>query len=213
MKLLILGASGDVGRAVTREALSRGHQVTACARSAPPQTADSRVEYAALDVTRDSAQLLELMRAHDAAISALRPAAGQEDRLPGLTRAVLQAAAAAGTPVYVTGGAATLKTGEGSGHTVLTAPGFLPDAVRPIAEACAAQEALLNSSRDAKWICLRPPAMLEHGERTGRYALGRSALVRQPDGQSRISYADFAVAMTDLADLQPAPHQMLTAGW
>lgn len=213
MKLLILGASGDVGNAVTREALSRGHQVTACARSIPEHPPESGAQYAALDVTRDREKLRELMALHDAVISALRPAAGQEASLPDLTRAVLHAAAASGTPVYITGGAATLEIGDGTSHTVLSAPDFLPDAVRPIAEACAAQEALLNSSRGSDWICLRPPAMLLHGERTGRYGLGRSALVRQPDGQSQISYADFAVAMADLAELQPAPHQLLTAGW
>jgi hypothetical protein len=166
-----------------------------------------------LDVLRDSTALQELMRNHDATISALRPAAGHEASLPALTRAVLQASEAADTPVFITGGAATLETGDGSGRTMLTAPGFLPDAVRPIAEACAAQEAFLQEYRAAKWTCLRPPAMLMHGGRTGRYALGRTELVRQADGTSQISFADFAVAMTDLAELCPAPHQLLTAGW
>ena len=33
MKILILGASGDVGREVTTEAQNRGHQITASARN------------------------------------------------------------------------------------------------------------------------------------------------------------------------------------
>ena len=48
--------------------------------------------------------------------------------------------------------------------------------------------------------------------RTGRYALGRDALVTDDQGNSSISYADFAVALLDLAELQPRPGARLTVG-
>lgn len=122
-------------------------------------------------------------------------------------------AAETNLPVFVTGGAATLKLADGSGHTVLTAPGFLPDAVRPIAEACAAQDALLDTMKDAAWTCLRPPALLLQGPRTGEYAIGTDTLVTDAEGNSQISYADFAVAMLDLAEARDSHHKRLTAGW
>lgn len=214
MKILVLGASGDVGREVVREAAERGHQVTACARNTGRLAAAAEnVAVRALDVLAGGGKLAALVRDHDCVISALRPPAGREADLTALTGAVLAAGRENGTPAYITGGAAVLKLDGGSAHTVLTAPGFLPDSVRPIAEACAAQDALLDEARDADWTCLRPPAMLLQAARTGRYALGRDALVVQEDGQSQISYADFAVAMLDLAELRPAPRQKLTVGW
>jgi len=214
MKLIIFGATGDVGRNAVAEALSRGHDVTAVARNRERLAAlDSQITRVAVDIEAEPEQTDALMQGQDAAISALRPATGQEAKLVPLTRAILSAAAVTGVPVYVTGGAGPLRLADESGHTVLSAPGFLPDHVRPIAEACAAQDRLLDDHPDAPWICLRPPAMLIDGMRTGRYALARDTLVTDDDGNSSISYADFAVALLDLAELRPRPLARLTVGW
>ena len=214
MKLIVFGATGDVGRHVVAEALSRNHTVTAVARSKDRLDAlpgEMRREVGDLLIDTDIAR--RLMTGHDAAIGALRPSVGSEFDLVGLTRALLTGAAETALPVFVTGGAATLKLADASGHTVLTAPGFLPDTVRPIAEACAAQDALLETEKNAAWTCLRPPAMLLQGPRTGNYARGTDTLVTDADGNSQISYADFAVAMLDLAETQDAHHERLTVGW
>ncbi len=51
------------------------------------------------------------------------------------------------------------------------------------------------------------------GERTGNSVLGRSRLVRDAQGRSRISVEDDAVAMLDLV-VAPGPWQALLAvGW
>lgn len=214
MKVLILGATGDVGREAVREALLRGYHVTGCARGfARADESNPNLEHVLLDVLAEPERLEELFQTHDAVISALRPPSGHEELLVALTQQVLIAAKVTGTPVYITGGAALLKLGDGTDHTVVSEPGFLPQSVRPIAEACVAQDALLEAEKDANWICLRPSPMLIPEVRTGRYALGRDEVVRQADGQSQISIADFSVAMLDLVGLHPAPHQRLTAGW
>ncbi|MGQ7246393.1 NAD(P)-dependent oxidoreductase [Halomonas sp. V046] len=214
MKMIIFGATGDVGRAVTAEALQRNVNVTAVSRQA---TDDARLPNAIarrnLDVLATSAeQIAELLAEHDVAISALRPPAGQESDLVALTQRIMQAARLARTRMLITGGAALLKLADNSGHSVLTAPGFLPDQVRPIAEACAAQDALLDDFEDCAWTCLRPPAMLTQGDRTGEYTLGSDTLVTDANGASQISYADFAVAMLDLTGALDAPRRV-TAAW
>lgn len=213
MNLLILGATGDVGQAYVDEALRRGHRVTAAARNVSCLNVMDRLTIATLDVAQEADRLQQLVAHHDAVLSALRPPSGTDHLLVPLTRAVLEAATITGRPVYVTGGAAPLLLADGSGHTVLTAPTFLPDSIRSIADACAAQDRILDDFARTGWLCLRPAAMLLQGPRTGRYALGRDTLVTQEDGISRISYADFAVAMLDLAELAPAPRQRLTVGW
>ncbi len=214
MKLIVFGATGDVGRKVVAEALGRGHSVTAVARaSASLGDSSGNVAWVDADLLAMPERAGELIAGHDAAVSALRPPQGQEPHLVDLTRAVVDAAAANGVPVFVTGGAATLKLPAGDGHTVLSAPGFLPDAVRPIAEACAAQQALLDSIAGVRWRHLLPPPMLIDGPRTGTYARGTDTLVADERGVSRISYADFAVAMIDLVENPEAAPPRTTVGW
>lgn len=211
MKIIIFGATGDVGRQAVAEALTRGHEVTAVARNPGTLAPSEGLRPVALDLLKHPDEVASHMVGHDAAISALRPPQGQEPNLVPLTKAVL--AGANDLPVYITGGAACLKLDTNSPHTVLTAPGFLPDSVRPIAEACAEQDKLLSTFPKTKWTCLRPPALLLNGPRTGRYALGRDTLVKNSEDEASISYADFAVALLDLVELRPEPHQRLTVGW
>ena len=68
MKIIVFGASGDVGRRVVAEALSRGHEVTAVARSAAklaglPEAVTKRVAEIA-----DSAGAARLMAGQDLAV-------------------------------------------------------------------------------------------------------------------------------------------------
>lgn len=214
MKILILGATGDVGSAALRAAVARGHHVTAAARKPDALAAVSPlVTPFALDLLADPQAAATATKGHDLIISALRPAAGRETDLVPLTQAALVAARQAGIPVLVTGGAATLKLADGNGHSVLTAPGFLPDSVRPIAEACAAQDALLEAESEAEWSCLRPPAMLIQGPQTGSYRFGSDTLVVDGDGNSQISFADFGAALVELAEAPRGNRSKLTVAW
>ena len=52
----------------------------------------------------------------------------------------------------------------------------------------------------------QPRALLEPGPRTGRYRLGADDLITGPDGESRISMADLAVALLDEAE-RPKHHR------
>ncbi|WP_411352191.1 NAD(P)-dependent oxidoreductase [Leisingera aquaemixtae] len=214
MRIILFGATGDAGSAALRAAVARGHQVTAVSRQ--PQALaglSPLVTPQPLDLMADPQAAAETARGHDLAISALRPPAGRETDLVPLTRAALDAARLAGIPVLVTGGAATLKLADGSGHTVLSAPGFLPESVRPIAEACAAQDALLEAETETEWTCLRPPALLTEGPQTGRYRFGTDTLVTDADGASQISFADFGAALLDLAEHPRGSRQRLTVAW
>ncbi|MFC6489450.1 NAD(P)-dependent oxidoreductase, partial [Nitratireductor sp. GCM10026969] len=103
MKLIIFGATGDVGRMVVNEALARGHSVTAVARETAPLTDMENIERVDADLLAAPEKAAGLIAGHHAAISALRPPQGREPQLVDLTRAVLDAAAASGVPVFVTG--------------------------------------------------------------------------------------------------------------
>ncbi len=200
MNIIVFGASGDVGCRIVAEALVREHDVTAVVRrETQVQTLPTSATVRIADAARTE-RVAELMAGHDLAISALRPPDGQEETLVALTRSVLRAAALSGLRIIVVGGAASLTMPDRKGHTVLTAPGFLPQAVVPIATACQAQYDLIAAERHADWSYLCPPALLTPGMRTGRYRLGSDVLVVDADGGSAISMEDFAVALIDEAE-------------
>lgn len=200
MNIIVFGASGDVGRRIVAEAMAREHDVTAVVRrETQAQTLPKSARVRVADASRTE-RVAELMAGHDLAISALRPPDGQEETLVALTRSVLGAAARSGRRVIVVGGAASLTMPDRNGHTVLTAPGFLPEAVVPIAMACQAQYDLISAERHVDWSYLCPPALLSPGIRTGRYRLGSDVLLVDANGESAISMEDFAVALIDEAE-------------
>ena len=200
MKIIVFGARGDLGSRIVDEAVARGHEVTTVVRKeAQVDRRPASVTIRVADVF-DLEQTAELMAGHDLAISALRPPDGQEGTLVPLTESVLAAAGKERVRVLVGGGAASLKLPDDSGHTVLTAPGFLPESVVPIATACQAQYELCLAETEADWTYVTPPAMLVPGERTGQCRLGGDVLLVDANGESRISMEDFAVAFIDEAE-------------
>ena len=200
MKIAILGGTGAVGSCVVLEALHRGHDVLAVVRC--PSRAGrlpGPVQVRVADAL-DTAALAAVLRDQDVAISALRPSQGREPELVTMTRSVLDAGAAADVRLVLVGGAATLRFSDDPDNTVLSKPGFLPEAVRPIAAACAAQRALVLERGAGAWTHLCPPPELAPGVRAGRYRVGGDVLLHGADGRSRISMEDFAVALVDEAE-------------
>lgn len=200
MKIVVFGAGGEVGSRIVKEALARGHGVTAVVRS-EKQVASlpSSVTACVADVS-GAVQLAGVIAGHDLAVSAVRPPDGQEGLLATLTRLLLDAAAEAEVRILLVGGAASLMLPNRSGYTVLTAPDFLPEAVLPIARACQAQYELCLAETQADWSYLCPPAMLTPGARTGSYRLGSDVLLCDAEGNAAISTEDFAVALLDEAE-------------
>lgn len=212
MKIVIAGASGDVGQRALAEALGRGHDVTAVVRS---QAQFGRLPDAVTRVAADLAdrhKVASIADGQDLFISAVRPPAGREAELAALTRAILDGTAEAGVGVILVGGAARLRL-PNSDETVLTAEDFLPKSVLAIAYACQAQYELCRADETADWTYVSPPAMLEPGQRTGGYRTGTDTLLIDQDGNSHISMEDFAVALLDEAGTRLYRRQAFTVGY
>jgi putative NADH-flavin reductase len=202
MRIIIFGAAGSVGSRTATEALSRGHEVTAVVRSPDrelPQGVTVQIGDAA-----DPAQVAALAQGHDAAVSAIRAPAGSEHLQVTATESLLKGTTAARVRLLVVGGAATLRVPD-SGKTVLEDSRYISDEWRAVAEASAAQHRLCIEATEADWTYLSPPALLEPGERTGRYRLGRDDLLVDAEGASRISVEDLAVAIVD--ELEDPKHR------
>lgn len=184
MNTALLGATGKAAAGLIAELKRRGHKVTGIARKAGES--DPGVPFVLADAN-DAAALAEAIRGHDALIVAARFVSIDANL-------ILDALKRAGVPrILVVGGAGTLLAAPNT--LVIDLPN-IPEAYLPEMRGGQAFLAALKAS-DADWTFLSPAANFGPGERTGRYRLGGDTLLRDADGESRISYEDFAKAMVD----------------
>lgn len=197
MKIAVVGASGKAGRLLVREALSRGHEVTAIVRDrngiAEPgaKVLEKDLFALAYDDIKDNAVVID-------AFGARTP----EDLDKHSTSLMHLAGLLAGKPnrLLVVGGAGSLYADKEHSVRVMDTPDF-PEVFKPIASAMAKAFAALRAKTDVKWTYLSPPAMFDaNGGRTGKYIVGGEELLINDKGESRISYADYAIAMIDEAE-------------
>ena len=211
MKVLLAGAAGNIGSAIGAELLRRGHDVVGITRSGKaPEGLDMPV--VAGDVT-DAATLAKSSAGVDAVISAVGPGHGEVVGNPYLAaqEALTQALRKAGvTRLIVVGGAGSLQ--DAAGQRLVDSPDF-PAAWK--ADSLRQAEALdaYRQVHDLDWTYVSPAALIGPGERTGAYRLGGDQLVVDEQGESRISYADYAVAVVDELERGDALRRRITAAY
>lgn len=213
MHIIIFGANGDVGSRIVNEALRRGHAVTGVVRSKRKlELLPKGVVGHVLDAN-ETDDIEAAIADVGLVVSALRPPSGEEAKLPALTQSILDAARKSKKRVLVVGGAANLLMPDDSGYTVLTAPDFLPESVKPIAAACFAQFRACSAADDVDWVYFSPPAMLRPGKRTGYYRRGSDTMIVDGAGNSVISMEDFAVAILDESEAPAENVRRLTVAY
>ena len=201
--IVLLGATGYVGRALLKEALERGEKVTAIVRDADKlkDVTDPNLSVVEGDVT-DPAVIVKYAKGKDAIISAYNPGWANpniyEETLENYPK-ILQGAKESGVPrLLIVGGAGTLFVKPG---LRLVDTGTLPESWLPGVKSLG--EFYLNTltkESDIDWIFLSPAANLgnlEYGKRTGKYRVGKDDLLVDEKGDSFISVEDYAVAMID----------------
>jgi len=202
MKVAVLGASGRAGSEITRELAARGHQVTAIARKPEAIPALDGVTARQGDAG-DAAALAGLIAGSDAVISALHFDVG----VPTLVGALKQA----GVPrLLVTGGAASLTLPDGS--RLIDSPSFPAEWKVPAQGGIAFLEALKGES-EIDWTFFSPAALIFEGPRTGAYRAGGDQLVVDDKGDSKISFADYAIAMVDELEQHKHSRARFTAAY
>ena len=206
MKITVLGSTGNSGRRVVAEALSRGHEVTAVVRnSVNSNDLPATAKFLVGDVG-NVADVVKVSAGQDVVISAIRPTPGQESDVIPTTRSLMDGLAQTGVRLLVVGGAATLTVPGTGGKTVIEDSNYLPISARHIGKASADQfEACLAESR-VDWAYLSPAAQFAPGERTGNYRLGTDELLVDAEGISKISMEDVAVVLLDEVE-QPKHHR------
>ena len=203
MKVALIGASGNVGSRILEELLRRGHEVTGIVRH--PERLEEKPKFTAQrgDVNNPR-ELASLLGGHDAVIHSVKFQVSD-------ARKVITAVKQAGVKrLLVVGGASTLKVA--SGGELLDTPDF-PSEYKP--EALAGR-AFLNALREEKeldWTFLSPSALFVAGERTCKFRIGNDQLLVGENGESKISFEDFAVALVDELERPHHSRQRFTVGY
>lgn len=200
-KVAIVCAAGKQGKLLVDEAVARGYDVTGFVRGN-----DKVANPEAKTVVKD---LFELTRedliGFDVVIDAF--GAWTSETLP-LHRTSLKHLCdiLSGTKVrlLVVGGAGSLYADPGHTVQVKDLESF-PEMFRPLADMQGAALDDLRKRSDVLWTFLSPAGdFVADGERTGEYLLGGEEYFVNEKGESRISYADYAIAMID--EIENANH-------
>jgi uncharacterized protein len=196
MNVIVFGASGNIGKQITRELASRGHGVTGVTRGGGEiEGFNGTVQPGN---ATDPDDVANISRGHDAIISAIGPRHGVDDGTTLFIDAALGLISGARLAkvqrVIVIGGAGSLEVAPGV--RLVDTPEF-PEAWKQDALAQATSLEMYRGVDDLEWTYVSPAAIIESGDRSGHYRTGRDQLLVDEDGESRITYADFASAVVD----------------
>ena len=193
MNVVVYGATGNSGKEIVKELLRRGHEVTAVARKVNSINAEEGVTAKADDLSNVEA-IAAILKGADAVVSAYAPPPTDTDALVGVTEREIAAVKSAGARrLLVVGGAGLLEVAPG---VTLIKSGHLPAEYLPIAASHEKALEVLRKS-DINWTYLSPAAYFVPGERTGKFRLGTKELIADAKGESKISFADYAIALVD----------------
>lgn len=213
MKLVLIGATGYVGKALLNEALLRGHHVTAIARTTNKIPPAPHLTVVQGDIYNTS-RLTELLLGADAVLSAFNPGWTQPDLRAQFikgSRSIIEAAKSAEVRLLVVGGAGSLFVAPGV--QVIDTEQF-PAEWKEGAEG--ARQMLIDLQHEdvLDWTFLSPAAVLEPGKRTGKYRLGRDDYMSEGDGKpGRISVEDVAHAMLNEVEQPMHTRQRFTLSY
>ncbi|HIV63397.1 MAG TPA: NAD(P)-dependent oxidoreductase [Firmicutes bacterium] len=192
-KVAVVCAAGKQGKCLVDEAVARGYDVTGFVRSGKvANPAAKTVVKDLFDLTKED------LAGFDAVIDAF--GAWTPDTLP-LHRTSLKhlcdVLSGTDTRLLVVGGAGSLYVNPEHTMQVKDTEGF-PEVFKPLANMQGAALDDLRKRNDVKWTFLSPAGdFVADGARTGEYLLGGEEYFVNDKGESRISYADYAIAMID----------------
>lgn len=212
MKIVIIGATGFVGKALVKEASDRGLSVMAVARNAAKVPELPKVKAVAADVTK-TAELTELFRGQEVIVNAFNAGWSNpnlyQDFIDGCV-SIQQAAKEAGVNrLLVIGGAGSLFV---NGQQLVDTPAF-PAEWKLGATAARDYLNRLREEKELDWSFLSPAIELTPGKRTGVFRLGTESPVFDQQGKSRISVEDLAVAVINELEQPAHSRQRFTLGY
>ena len=196
--IAVVAANGKAGQLIVKEAVNRGLDVTAVVRGENRTIAQHTIVKDLFDLTAAD------FAGFDVVIDAF--GAWTPDTLPQHATSLKHLAdilSGTDTRLIVVGGAGSLYLNPE--HTLqLSQADTFPAAFVPLATAMGKALAELRKRDDVKWTYVSPAADFQAvGPRTCSYVRAGEEFTTNEDGQSAISYADYAIAVIDEATADP----------
>lgn len=221
LDIVIYGASGEVGSHVVREALDRGHRVTAVTRR-PDQF---EMRHANLSVVKgdllDKTSVAEAVVGQDVVVLSVRGVIGDtgapENALQFLAAETLvdvlfRLGASAPRLLHV-GGSGSLEIEPGVVFAEKLPKILLPKSLEiEILGQILALE-FYRKVDDVNWTYITPPMNFTNGPRTGVFRIGGDRALEDDRGRCRLSRADFAVALIDEAEQAKYPRRRISVAY
>ena len=212
MKIAVFGAGGHIGSRIVDEALNRGHDVTAVVRHPENYTKIHDYLKVAKGDLFNSQDVETGAFDQDAVVSAYSPAAGvppstiTELAVPlinGLKQAHVKR-------LIIVGGAGSLEVAPGL--QLVDTPDF-PAIYKPVSLAHREALKIYQKEKDLDWTFVSPSAVIEPGERTGKFRTGTNQLLSDANGKSFITMEDYAVAVIDEIENPMHIREVMTVGY
>jgi putative NADH-flavin reductase len=215
LDIVIYGATGDVGSHVMQEALDRGHRVTAVSRK-PSQV---ELRHDNLSVVKgdllDTASVTATVTGQDIVILSVRGVIGDS----GMPENALQfmAAETLVDVLFRQGDRAPRLIHVGGSGSLEVEPGVLfAEKPKNLEVEILGQILALEFYRkvdDVKWTYVTPPKNFTNGPRTGVFRIGGDRALQDDRGRTRVSRADFAVALIDEAEQAKHVRQRISVAY
>ena len=172
MKLAVIAANGQAGKAIVEEVVKRGHEVTAIVRSENKSQSESIIKK-------------DYLTGFDAVISAF--GAYTPDTLPLHSKSIElfnQLLAGTQTRFLVVGGSGSFYIDETKTTRLLDTSDF-PEEFKPLAKAQADELDLLRTKNNLNWTFVSPAVdFIPDGEKTGNYILAGEIFTTNEKGIS-----------------------------
>lgn len=195
MKIAIIAANGKSGQAIAKEAVERGHQVTAIVGSENKSVAQEVLQKDAFDLTKED------LVGFDVVVNAF--GAWTPETLSGysqLANYLVSLLNDTPTRLLIVGGAGSLYLDESQTAMLKDTPDF-PAEYLPIAESMGAGLDLYRQATAINWTYISPAADFDaEGSKTCSYTIAGEVFQVNAQGESYISYADYAVTLVDIAE-------------
>lgn len=221
LDIVIYGATGEVGSHAVHEALRRGHRVIAVSRN-PAQV---EMQHANLSVVEgnllDKVGVARTVTGKDVVILSVRGVIGNS----GKPESALQfiAAETLVDVLFPLGKNAPRLIHVGGSGSLEVEPGVLFAAKLPkillpkdLEIEILGQILTLEFFRkvdDVNWTYVTPPMNFTNGPRTGVFRIGGDRALKDSRGRTRVSRADFAVALIDEAEQARHPRQRISVAY
>jgi putative NADH-flavin reductase len=198
MKILLFGGTGHIGRRVVKEALLKGYHVNAVQRTPDDLgISNSKLTITRGDMLKDM-DIQSLIKDTDIVVSAISPAGtSTPEQFKKANSNLIKALEKTPTlRVIVVGGAGSTEVAPGLRAMDSPIMDQIPEEWKPDIYAHAEVLDLYKAS-NTNWTYFSPAMLVGPGERTGKYRLGTTNMIVDSNGESKISYEDYACALVD----------------